>query len=193
MPRQLCLLLAFSSSIRISGNTLRGHHAAEPDKLGIEASQNIRHSSKRRLSTSLIATEDATIRSSTPYTNYGTDDTLSFISPPTTATSDNKVETLLKFDLQSLTPPTSTYLHLFATAECNFSTLPIAPNLGLIAVAMAENMVEDNAVGSTEKWEWNEESVNWYNSPMVTGGEIVKSLGDLEGGAWVEIGACACL
>lgn len=47
------------------------------------------------------------------------------------------------------------------------------------------------AVGKdAETWQWDEESVTWFNSPLTKehGGKMVKSLNFLEEKTWVEIG-----
>jgi hypothetical protein len=180
MERNLCLLLALSTV----NATLRGHNGQS------HSSSTDASSSRRRLS-AIKALHDATIRSDTPYTNYGLDDNLSFIGNPTSGSLE-KVESLLKFDLTLLgswgnRPHEQTFLQLY-TGDCNFSTLPHANQLGLLQVGTAENNM---AVGKdAETWQWDEESVTWFNSPLTKehGGKMVKSLKFLEEKTWVEIG-----
>ncbi|KAL7522752.1 hypothetical protein ACHAWX_007410 [Stephanocyclus meneghinianus] len=207
MPRPLCLVLALYSSLSVESNTLRGGH--QPHGINGDIVQR-GHSRKnvnivggrgsdRRLLQRIAAMEDATLRSSTPYTNYGHDDDLQFVPSATSPNPNDEADTLIKFDLSLLRGDSATgnsgdqayYLHLYTSEHCDFASNPMASQLGLLSVGVAENVVSNNVVGSDVNalWEWNEESVTWYNAPSWKQGseKIVKPLGELEGRAWLEI------
>jgi hypothetical protein len=132
--------------------------------------------------TILTPTADATLRSSSPYTNYGYDDTLGFISNPTSL--NEEVVSLLQFTFSSWHNYSNkkVYLQLFTGEECDLSSNPLSNSLGLLHVSLAENDME-------EGWLWNEESVTWFNGPKgKEGAEIVNSLGGLKGKSWFEVG-----
>ena len=107
------------------------------------------------------------------------------------------MESLLKFDLSPLTYDRSLKQHsiqlqLYTGEHCDFASNPHSTQLGLIQVALASN--EMTVGGTTEvettTWEWNEESVTWFNAPlrMEGGGKMARSLGGLEKWSWWEIG-----
>ena len=101
----------------------------------------------------------------------------------------------MKFDLSPLSTSSnsnskhsSITLQLYTGEHCDFSSNPHATQLGLIQVALASN--EMTVTGIEEEWEWNEESVTWFNAPLVKmgGGKMARSLGVLSKWSWWEIG-----
>ena len=175
MARHLSLLFTLTTA---SGSTLRGD---------IDTDASSTSQSHRNLKT-ITSIEDATLRSSTPYTNYGIDDDLSFIGNPTKIPQEH-IESLVKFDIAEAQEPV--YLQLYTNEHCDFATSPYSSQLGSLNVGLASN--EMTMEGEVENWIWNEESVTWFNSPLLEEGigKIVKNLDLLESQTWLEIGTFA--
>lgn len=181
MTRTTHLLLALTSA---ANATLRGGNNEIP-------------SSRRKLSATIPSISDATLRSQYPYTNYGLDDDLSFIDKPT-AVHTNDVQALIMFDLSSTgylyqDVKDTVHLQLYTGEHCTFSSTSHSSQLGLFEVGLAGNNAKSGG-DMEEGWRWEEETVTWLNSPGLkmdgaNGGKMVKSLGDLTGNSWLEIGA----